>query len=177
MVEPGCEAECSQPSHWSRSTPSLLLVSTALQLVSALPASLVAVRWLPSRVSAGLAGLVLSSLLLLVTVLARTSAHTALPALALLSLLAGLHLVGVTGQAARLPARHTAGLAVGGTAAGAVTCLLELTSLLPRPTTHLTYSLILLLASYLLAFDSHFALPLSVSTSPEEGRTVQSFAV
>ena len=121
-------------------------------------------RWFPLRVSISLAGLIISLLLLLFSVMASLDPHLLLLLLLLHFLLGGVHATSVFGLASRLPSIYPGavllGTSVSGVVASLLSCVQAEASLAPRIT--MIYGLILLLAAYLAAFDIHFALPLNL---------------
>ena len=120
-------------------------------------------RWFPLRASISLAGLIISLLLLLFSVMASLDPHLLLLLLLVHFLLGGVHTTTIIGLAARLPIIYPGAVLLGAAVSGVLAALLTSVQLeiglVERIT--LIYGLIFLLAVYLAAFDIHFALPLN----------------
>ena len=121
-------------------------------------------RWFPLRASISLAGLIITLLLLLFSVMASLDPHLLLLLLLLHFLLGGVHTTSILGQAARLPSIYPGAVLLGASLSGVVASLLSSAQAESKLATRITliYGLILLLAGYLTAFDIHFALPLNL---------------
>ena len=121
-------------------------------------------RWFPLRASISLAGLIITLLLLLFSVMASLDPHLLLLLLLLHFLLGGVHTTSVLGLASRLPSIYPGAVLLGTSLSGVVASLLSCAQAETRLATRITliYGLILLLAGYLTAFDIHFALPLNL---------------
>ena len=121
-------------------------------------------RWFPLRASISLAGLIITLLLLLFSVMASLDPHLLLLLLLLHFLLGGVHTTSILGQAARLPSIYPGAVLLGTSLSGVVASLLSSAQAESKLATRITliYGLILLLAAYLTAFDIHFALPLNL---------------
>jgi len=155
--------DCQDDFSWLKSLPNFLLVSLTLHLISALPSSLFPVRWFSMRVSISIAALVISVLMLVLSFLTNLSLYLIFPCMVLHSIFSGLYITTICGMVARLPTRHTAAVFLGMSMSGAVASLLEFVDILLNLSTRIViiYYLIIILAAYLIAFDLHFALPLS----------------
>ena len=88
-------------------------MSLSLKLLTALPSSFFPVRWFSLRVSSSLIMLVVTSLTMILCVLASLGPGLLFPCLLLLSVFTGLYLSSLVGMVARLPTQYSVTVFIG----------------------------------------------------------------
>ena len=83
------------------------MVSFSLQLLTALPSSFFPVRWFSLRVAGSLIMLVVTSLTMILCLLAHLGPGLLVPVWLLLPVFTGLYLSSLTGMVARLPSHYS----------------------------------------------------------------------
>ena len=103
--------DCSVP--WISSLTGILMMSFSLKLLTALPSSFFPVRWFSLRVSGSLIMLVVTSLTMILCLLASLGPELLFPCLLLLSVFTGLYLSSLVGMVARLPSHYSVTVFIG----------------------------------------------------------------